>query len=86
MNRYVNQLFYLSRLRKFEKETKEKLEEMLIEIDVKQDYYYKEGKKEGVDIGAKVMSLHFKGHSAVSIAKELSIELEEVKAIIQKHS
>jgi len=90
MNRYVNQLFYLSRLRKFEQETKEKLEEMLIEIDVKQDYYYKEGKKEGVDegkaIGAKVMSLHFKGNSAASIAKKLSIELEEVKTIIQKHS
>jgi len=35
MNRYVNQLFYLSRLHIFEKETKENLEEMLIEIDVK---------------------------------------------------
>ncbi len=47
MTRFVNQLFYLSRLRKFEKETKEKLEEMLIEIDIKNDFYYQQGNREG---------------------------------------
>jgi len=90
MNRFVNQLFYLSRLRKFEKETKEKLEKMLIDIDIKQDYYYKEGKKhgeeKGVDIGARIMSLHYKGNTMEVISKKLSIDIEEVKAIIKKYS
>jgi len=67
---------------------------MLIDIDIKQDYYYKEGREEGreegIEIGeekgARVMSLHYKGNSPGSIAKELSIDIEEVKAIIEKYS
>jgi len=55
---------------------------MLIDIDIKQDYYYKEGR----DIGAKIMSLHFKGNSAASIAKKLSIDVKDIKVIIEKYS
>jgi len=100
MNRFINQLFYLSRLRKFEKETKEKLEEMLIVIDIKQDYYYKEGEKQGIVIGKEegkkegkeegigltleILRLHNKGVSPEIIAKNLSIDIEKINSIISK--
>ena len=98
MNRFVNQLFYLSRLRKFEKQTKEKLKEMLIEIDIKEDYFYREGREEGkeigidlgreegIDLGAQILSLHNKGESKQAIAKKLDIDVEQVQSIIKKYA
>lgn len=90
MNRFVKQLFYLSRLRKFEKETKEKLEDMLIEIDMEKDYYYQEGiekgiekgRKQGFSLGAEIIVRYKKGNSAETIAQNLNINLKEVQEVI----
>lgn len=82
MNRFVNQLFYLSRLRKFEQQTKQKLDEMLIEIDIKEDYFYREGREEG----ALILSLHHKGESAKAIADKLDISVSQVQSIIEKYA
>lgn len=99
MSRYVNQLFNLARLRKFEIETKNVLDKMLIEIDIEQDFFYKqgieigedigkkkgkiEGKIEGIELSIKVIELHKKGTTPETIAKNLNIELEKVNAIIK---
>jgi len=83
-NRFVNQLFYLSRLRKFEKETKIKLEKMLIEIDIKDDHFYKEGREEGIDLAVQIIALHNKGKSAEAITKKLNISVSRVQSIIKK--
>jgi len=94
MNRFVNQLFFLSRLRKFEKETKEKLEEMIIEIDIENDFYYKEGVEKGIEkgiekgekginIGIQIIALYKKGESPNEIAKNLGIDLQKVMSVIE---
>lgn len=99
LNRYVNQLFFLSRLRKFEKEIKHTLDNMLIEVDIEQDYFYLQGieigkeegieighdkgKAEGLDLSLKVITLHKKGKSPETIAEKLNIDLQKVLAIIK---
>lgn len=60
LNRYVNQLFFLSRLRKFEKEIKHTLDNMLIEVDIEQDYFYLQGVEIGHNKGKE--EGHEEGH------------------------
>jgi len=90
LERYKNQLFLLSRLRKFELVTKETLDKMLLDIDIEKDYFYlqgvelgkEEGKEIGFELSVEVLKLHRKGMPAKNISKKLGVELENVSAII----
>lgn len=98
LERYKNQLFLLSRLRKFEIVTKETLNKMLLDIDIEKDHFYlqgvergeKEGVKKGVrkgkelgfELSIEILKLHQKGISAFDISKKLDVEMENVLAII----
>ena len=51
LRKYIRQLTILSRLRKLESETIKQVENMPITYDIKNDYWYKEGRQEGKEEG-----------------------------------
>jgi len=59
---------------------------MLIEIDIKEDYFYREGSREGREEGALILSLNNKGESVEAIAKKLGISVAQVQSIIEKYA
>jgi len=54
MNRLVNQLFFLSRLRKFEKETKQTLDKLTTGVKIETDFYYQQGVEIGTEKGIEI--------------------------------
>ncbi len=51
LKKYLDQLTILARMRKFEEETKKILEEMIIQYDIEEDYFYKQGIEKGIEKG-----------------------------------
>ncbi len=86
-NKYLNQLTILSRMRKFEEETKEIIEDMIIQYDIEQDYFYKQGMEKGMEKGVflnqlKVVEKSYENQIPVSLAANLSgLSIEKVKEI-----
>ncbi|MEL6534744.1 MAG: hypothetical protein AAFQ98_04995, partial [Bacteroidota bacterium] len=79
LQRYVQQLIILSRLRKLDKETKEIAQEMPITYDIKTDAFYQEGQE------TVILNMLRKGTlSAKEISDLTDVPLAKVEALQKK--
>ncbi len=91
LKRYINQLLFLSRLRNFEVETEEVLNNMAITYDIETDGLYLKGvekgrKQERIESLRKTVLFCDKiGMQAKEIAKEFDLTIEQVKEILEKY-
>lgn len=70
---------------------------MPIKINKKEDYFYKQGYRdgmeevrkermaEGIDLGAKIMALHLKCYSIETIAKKSGVSASKIQSLINLH-
>ncbi len=77
-SRYINQLIFLSRLRKLDKKVNKIIENMPVNYDVSTDYLYQKGLERGI------LACYKLGNSIESIAKEMNVSVERVLLVIKK--
>ncbi len=95
LNKYVNQLMLLTRLRKLDSLTVKILEEMPLTIDIEKDILYKrgiaKGKAEGIAKGKVegksegVIALFKEGFTIDKIASIFQLSIETVSEILEKN-
>ena len=82
LNRYIQQLVILSRLRKLDKETEKQVREMPITYDIKTDYLFNKGVRQGVGQTLAIINLlRNTSMSMEEIAKKTGMHIEYVRKI-----
>ncbi|MEM0952461.1 MAG: hypothetical protein AAGI66_10035 [Cyanobacteria bacterium P01_H01_bin.74] len=89
LEKYVNQLNTLSKLRNLQKETLKQIKAMPIHFDINDDVLYQEGKAEGKDEreeGIILSMLKKRKFSTQEIAHLIDIAVDKVQAVRDKHN
>ena len=84
LEKYVNQLNTLSKLRNLQEQTIEQIKAMPIHFDIKKDVLYQEGIERGIEQGVMAMLKGGK-HTTVEIAHLMQLTVEQVTAIKEKY-
>ena len=89
LQRYIQQLLVLSKLRNLEAETLKQTEAMPIEFDINKDVVYQRGKSEGLSEGKKMVIVEMLKDGSLPLEKIASyarVSIDEVVAIQQEIS